>query len=360
MQGSVWRLFSFALFLALCDGDGHHHGAANRAPVCRAPLLPHTFQLRERFWSVLKTVDVMDGDKLLGYVYTSAFNLDGRSKWVQASDSEIIATSVEQIHNAPTMTFMPMLEPTLQVQDCRGRALGLVAYGNPDVTLLTLKAPGGALEATSSSRDGRKGLTVVTMRDTRGRVRARVQKLPGWMDQWEVTLVHVHEKERVHPSTSAGKRLKAAAAEMAALRKQASKLEKAGKRLGATAVEVVLVSLREKFKALEQEAQRQREQLGGDGKEEAEALASDPRILVLAVAAESPAITVGSGIQLAKAPVFVFGLLLVIGWGLCCCYLGKYYFVNSGGGGAAYATIEDKEQFPQPDRLGALFEMKNV
>jgi hypothetical protein len=195
-----------------------HDNHSGSIPVCRVPRLPRTFQLRERFWSLLKTVHVMDGDKLLGSVYTSVYNLDGRSKWVQTG--EVPATSVEHIQNTPTMILMPMLEPSLQVQDCRGNALAEVSYGNPDVALLTVRSSSGTLEATSSSRDGRKGLTVVTVRDNKGRVRASVQKLPGWMDQWEVTLVHVREKERVHPSTSAGKRLKAAAAEITGLRKQ--------------------------------------------------------------------------------------------------------------------------------------------
>jgi hypothetical protein len=61
----------------------HVSGDHEQETQCELPEMPRTFQLRERFWSVLKTVDIVAGDgRVLGYVYMSAFNLDGRAKWV--------------------------------------------------------------------------------------------------------------------------------------------------------------------------------------------------------------------------------------------------------------------------------------
>jgi hypothetical protein len=111
---------------------------------------------------------------------------------------------------------------------------------------------------------------------------------------------------------------------MRVLTQKARFLEKAGKRIEGAAVEIEVQALRERVSELE------REQRSRDTKLTRGALANDPRVLILAIAAESPAINVGMGIQLAKAPVYVFGATMILGWGLCCCYLGKHFYTSRG------------------------------
>ena len=84
------RLSCLVLFMVV-HVSGDHEQETLSAGRCKLPEMPRTFQLRERFWSVLKTVDIVAGDgQVLGYVYMSAFTLDGRAKWVIISGSILI------------------------------------------------------------------------------------------------------------------------------------------------------------------------------------------------------------------------------------------------------------------------------
>ena len=343
-----WRVVSVALVLALCthaSADVRRHLDVDECPV---PKLPSKVQLRERFWSILKTIDVFYGDTLLGYVYTSALTLDGRAKWVSAEDGKVLASSVAQIQSAPTMVVMPQFAPELEIEDCKGSPIARVSFAL-DV-LLTVRTPQGAIAATSSA--GGKDGASVTIRDSTRYERARIERLAGWMDGWDLTIMEGGVMHEEH-----GKKLKVAVAEMRVLRKKAEFLERKGKRIEAAAAEIEVQALRQRISELEKQERRRETKLG------AAVLANDPRVLVLAIAAESPAISFGRGIQLAKAPVFVFALLLVIGWGLCCCYLGKHFYLQSSRYSQGYEELggaKMKEDGPGRDRLDALFSLRSA
>jgi hypothetical protein len=301
------------------SGSAPHSGARQHCPV---PRLSESVIVRERFWSFLKTVDVFQDTPartLLGYVYVSPFTLDGVAKWVSALDGRVLATSLEQMRSAPTMTILPQLAPTLSVMDCHGIKVADVDFALD--ALLTVKTPGGAVAATSAV--GGKDDSYITVRDETGRVRTRIRRLSGgWTDQWKLTILGAGGDPE--EAIKGGKRLKTAEAEMRVLTQKARFLEKAGKRIEGAAVEIEVQALRERVSELE------REQRSRDTKLTRGALANDPRVLILAIAAESPAINVGMGIQLAKAPVYVFGATMILGWGLCCCYLGKHFYTSRG------------------------------
>ena len=129
------------------------------------PVLNGTVHLRERVWSVLKTVDIFDSEgTLLGYVYTSSFALDGRTKWVRARDGEcpdspsppsapppppiqkltlslfraagkMLAMSVTDFQAAPTMVVIPLQifnpEPSL-----RSNPMSLQGYHTQKVRVI--------------------------------------------------------------------------------------------------------------------------------------------------------------------------------------------------------------------------------
>jgi hypothetical protein len=243
--------------------------------------------------------------------------LDGVAKWVSALDGRVLATSLERMRSEPTMTILPQLAPTLSVMDCHGIKVADVDFALD--ALLTVKTLGGAVAATSAV--GGKDGAYITVRDETGRVRTRIRRLSGWWtDQWKLTILGAGGDQ----ATKRGKRLKTAVAEMRVLTQKARLLEKAGKRIEGAAVEIEVQALRERVSELE------REQRSRDTKLTRGALANDPRVLILAIAAESPAINVGMGIQLAKAPVYLFFATLILGWGLCCCYLGKHFYTTLG------------------------------
>jgi len=330
----LWAVAVALGWLGCAGARGHGHGGD-----CPVPSMPRRVVLRERLWSILKTVDVYDGRTLLGYVYASAFTLDGRAKWVSALDGRVLASSVESIQSAPTMTFMPQLAPTLSVLDCRARRIATVEYALD--ALLTIKTPGGAVAATSAvgGEDG----AYITVHDRTGRARARIRRLPGWWtDEWELQMLSGREDSGA--AIRRGKRLRTAEAEMRALTKKARFLEKAGKRIEAAAMEIEVQALRERVSELEREQRRQDTQLTRG------ALVEDPRVLIMAIAAESPAINVGKGIQLGKAPVYVFVATLILGWGLCCCYLGKHFYLNSSRRADGYTEMKGDDYWRDTGR----------
>jgi hypothetical protein len=92
------------LMMMVVHVSGDHEQETLSAGRCELPEMPRIFQLRERFWSVLKTVDIVAGDgQLLGSVYMSAFNLDGRAKWVIIFEKNVdILSAVEASLNNNT------------------------------------------------------------------------------------------------------------------------------------------------------------------------------------------------------------------------------------------------------------------
>jgi len=82
---------AFLVVLVVVHVSGDHEKETLSADRCELPEMPRIFQLRERFWSILKTVDIVAGDgQVIGYVYMSAFNLDGRAKWVDIESILIV------------------------------------------------------------------------------------------------------------------------------------------------------------------------------------------------------------------------------------------------------------------------------
>ena len=209
-------------------------GDAGARDVCPLPRLPESVIVRERFWSFLKTVDVFQDTPartLLGYVYASPFTLDGVAKWVSALDGRVLATSLERMQSAPTMTILPQLAPTLSVMDCHGIKVADVDFALD--ALLTVKTPGGAVAATSAV--GGKDGAYITVRDETGRVRTRIRKLSGWWtDQWKLTILGAGGDPE--EAIEGGKRLQTAVAEMRVLTRKARLLEKAGKRIEGASV----------------------------------------------------------------------------------------------------------------------------
>ncbi len=60
--------------------------------------------------------------------------------------------------------------------------------------------------------------------------------------------------------------------------------------------------------------------------------------------------------------MFIVVVLLALGWMLCCCYLGKHFFLNSQRAADGYDKIRSVSDEPptMPDRLATLFEMTRV
>jgi len=87
---AVATLILAVLLLDQSDGGAPMESGKVELNQCDVePALNGTVHLRERVWSVTKTVDIFNGEgTLLGYVYASSFDLDGRTKWVRARDGD--------------------------------------------------------------------------------------------------------------------------------------------------------------------------------------------------------------------------------------------------------------------------------